>query len=495
MEVTFTQSKMPKAPKPEPTAAAAQPPKTPPTAEELAQRTKDLYAAMNWGDVPADPKGTVVDPGTGAPEPPAPGPEPQPGTLPAEPQPEPQPEPEPEPEPSPRELVRETAREVAREVTRALTEEPEPQPVPAPAFEFSAEDAETHRVLEYVGRNDASKAGMAAAFAEWCKRAYEYQTQWMEANPGKEFDSSATEHDEFYAQQPEIDPAWVDRERINMIADERAERKYQERMKPREEAEAREKAWQREAPGIANRLELKMHAMVTQAAPELAKLLTANGRPSITDATVAALEEADPIAKAILDKVTREDLEPMIMELEKASIPEIKHQLHPVVKQFIQNHEREMSKAPRSAQVRNGAQWITLGEYNSRLGEINGMKVSDAKKDQLTNELNRNYWALTVNDVSDLVVDFCAKKAQGLIQEQDALAQRKYNRSGVPTNRPAAAPAAQPQSRPAQPGRTVSNKPFSPSVGSQPMVTTTPGVVGSSAKSFGDTAVDVNFPK
>jgi hypothetical protein len=501
MEVTFSQAKAPEPPKPvnikppvvlEPPLEPQEPRETP-APEEIKEATKELYESMGWGKAPAN---ISVQPAKEPdPEPSAPAPE-----APAEPTP-PAPEPEPEPEaPTAQQIATETAREVGREIVKELRrDEPprQPTPPPAPSIDLSPEDSADLKVIRYLEREEpATYRGTSQKFLDYVKKHYDYQAEWLKANEGKEFDADDADHAKWYADnQPDIDPQAIEQGRIDMAADERFEKKYGAKLK---EQEAKE-AYQREAPNIAAKQTQKVHEMVTMADPELGKLVTGpNGQPLLTDETIKALETKDPIAYAIYDKIVREELDPMISELEKTAVTGMNYKFDPArnathgrIAQFISGYEKDMAKAPRSAQVLNGAQWIPLGEYNRRISEINQSAGSEHEAAGRIDELNRSYWAISIDMAEALITDYCAQKAKRLIAEEDARAKKKYGRTETPV---AAAPVAAP-ARPSALPPNPNGKPRSPAIGGQPQVTTAPKVGSAGAKSYGETAVDVNFSR
>lgn len=509
MEVSFTEAKIPPPPparsiKPAPEdatppagqpPAAAQPPASVPSPAELEKNAQDLYNVMGWGKASVQP--TAQSASQASTESPA---DATAAAAALETQP-PAGEPEAEPELTSREAIRETAREVGREVVRALSEpapEAETTSADQPWSELNESDAEDYRILSYIERSNPARAGIAKAFKDYCLAHYAYQTKWIEANAGKEFNPDDEEHTAFYNENaPDIDPKELEEAKVDM----RVEQKWEEKTRPEREAKRAKEAWERELPAICERIDAKVHAMVCQMSPELGKIVTGtDGKSNINETTLAQLEEVDPIAKKIGDDITNKELAPLLIELERIAIPELKHAfnpagnaLHAQIQGFIDAKDRDMANAPRSVQVRNGAQWIPVREYNQRIRAIDGSNISPQQRDVKRAELDRNYWCLTIDMAQDLIVDHYAKKAQRLIEEQDDLAKRKYVKAEKPPGQAAAQPSAQPGNQPQNGGRTASGKPSSPSLGGQPEVSTAGAGARSSAKSFGEQAAEVHF--
>jgi hypothetical protein len=503
MEVTFTETPKakkatPQAPQAAPAApaAAAEPQVIIPTQEELRERVLDTYTTMGWGDVPehAVPQVKEVAP---AGETPAAAPQAEPEAPPA---PE-EPQAEPEPELSPRELIEASADATARAVARAL-KPAEPQTTEPKRDDFQLEPDDQHdlQAIRYLEQGNPKKyAGLTDRYLAYVKAHYAYVDGWKEKNPDKEFDPQEEEHQQWYAaNMPEIDERMLEQAHTDMAV----EAKVQERLAPIEQERAqakKERALEEAGPRIIDQMDRKIYSMVEQADPELAKLLKGeNGVLLVRDAeALGKVDEANPIAKEILVDVVQNQLEPLLFELEKTTVPEYGYQLdpkknaaHEAIAKFVAQKERDLAAMPAAQRILNGKRWMSLSEYAEAKNDIQEDKaLSQSQKRAQVEALDRRVWTITADQVEDLMCDFYAKKAKSLIAKQEALAQRRFKVAPSNGAKPAAQPAAQPAARPAAAG----GKPRSPSLGGQAdVVSNTPGG-GAGSKTFGQEATDTMF--
>lgn len=478
-----------------------------PTPEELRQRTIDLYATMGWGKppepkaddtpTPQQPVSPAVSPEPGrAAEPPAPGTE-QSSQAP----PQPPAEPEPEPELSTAEIIARSARETAREVARAIRPN---EPAAAPTTEepkqpdLTADDAEDLKALQYLERTDPKRyAGASKKFLEYVQARYAYETKWAQENPDKQFNPDEEEHLTWATEnQPDIDVRELDNARLDMKVEERVEA----RLKPAQEREAAEKAFQRELPSIAQTVNRSIIKLVSAVDGNLGKIISdEKGAPKLTEESIALLDKTDPIASEVMNEIVAHQLEPLILELEKTQIPELHYRLEPQnnpvheqITRFVTQKEQEMSEAPAAAKELNGKQWVSLAEFAQRANAIQRARGSEADKRAAMERLNNEVWTLSVEDIQELLIDNCAKQARKIIEKRDGAAKKKYS-SGSPNGTPiSGTPPAKPQETP--PGPTPAGfkpKPPSLSGGAEVVTTRVPGTAPQ--KSFGETAADVMF--
>lgn len=476
-----------------------------PTPEEIKEQTKELFQSMGWGEPPED-KQTTSQPPAGAETPAAGGTvTPPAATPPAQGQPAAQQEPPPEEEHlSTTEIISRAAKETAREVAKVVRPPEAPQATEEPhEAELTREDQEDLRVLKYLAQSNPDFKGLDEKFRTYALERYAYEEKWLKDNPGKEFDPNDEEHKAWYDQhEPNIDIDALEAARIDM----KVEQKVQEAMAPKQQAEAADRAFQRELPRIGNQVTTLQHSLVNSINPELAKLITgADGKVALTDQTIAKLEETDPIAFEVMNAVSQNELEPVILELEKTTIPELNFRLNPdanplhrKIAAFVEAKEADMAKAPAEAQRLDGKQWVSYQEYSDRANAIRKMKVSAAEKQNLFAQLDREVWTLSVDMIEQLWADDCAKRAVKIIEKRDGAAKKKYAAGapsgGTPKTTTTPQPQPQPQNTPAGP-MPAGFKYKSPSLGGQSEAVTTAVPGTTTQKSFGQEAVDVSFSR
>lgn len=475
-------------------APAAATVEEPLTAEQLAANTKDMYKSMGWGEAPAE----VLEPTRPASMPAEPAAA-APAAAPAEPAapPAPEPEPEPEPEPSAAQLISQTARETAREVASALRP-PEPAPEPEPEFELSDQDRKDLPVLQYLERTNPKKyGGIVAATMKYFKEHYDYAQAWLEANPEKQYDPDEEEHAAWIAehQPPNISREELDEARVDM----RVEEKFNRDIKPRFDQQEADRAFQASLPTIGQHVDTAVRQMVRQVDPALADLLKdASGNERLTNETIAKIDEKDPIAKEIMDRIVANELEPMILELEKTMIPELnfkftpdRNPIHRQIADFVAQKEASMAKAPISVQMVDGKRWVSLDEYSRLVKNIQSGRGDNNYKNQAIADLDRTVWCLDSEMIKGLMVDHCAKKAQAAIAKQDALAQKKYGNARNGGQGATAGAAPHTAAAAAAPG----GKPKPPSSAGQSVSVTTQNPGAPASKSYGEAATDVMFSR
>jgi hypothetical protein len=386
-------------------------------------------------------------------------------------------------------------------VARVLKPETQaPATAAQPATDLTAEDQSDLNAIQYLERtNPREYHGRGQQFIDYCKARYAYESKWAQDNPDKELDANDEEHQRWYQEhQPDIDLKQLEDAHLDMKVDER----FEKRLKPKEDAEKAEKAFAREVPKIGAQVSQSIVHMIGAVNPELVKLVTdANGRPVLTEESINKVDEADPIAKEVMDDVVANHLEPMILELEKTQIPELKYRLNPQgnpiharIASFIENKERDMASAPADVRSQNGKEWVSLSEYARRANSINGSNLPPAEKQRELAQLDADAWTISVDMIEELITDDCAKLALKTIEKRDSTAKKKYTQ-GAPAATAAAQPAtAAASAAPAGP-MPAGYKYRSPSGGGQADVATAAVLDGNQRKSFGEVATDVNFSR
>jgi hypothetical protein len=501
VEVIFNQAKPPVPPKPnvEPEPDPANPVVVP-TSEEIEKNAKDLYSTLGWGEPPVTIKDTPAGEGT-AEVAPAGG---AAAAAPEAPKPEPEPELEPEPEPTTEDIITRTADRVGQSIARAMKPaEPTNQPVNKPDVELSPEDSEYLDVIRFLERKQPAKySGAAAKFLAYVKAHYAYQDAWAAANPGKEYDMNDSDHVQWYEQNsPDLDHNVLDRAKIDM----RVEKEVNDRLEPELKQKRVEAAIQRDVPKIAMKVTKRIHEFMGLVDPTLQALITDDkGNPLMTDASTKKIEEADPIAFEVCEELTRNSLEPLLLELGKTMVPELEHKIDPrtnlahrAIDVFRAEKEGQLKQMPSKDRQKNGRDWITISEYQQRENRINNSSKSDQEKNSELNDLAANYWCLDVDDLEGLIVDSTAKKAKAIIEKRNKTASKKYGKTEANTpseqnGRPTPAAAAAAVLAAPVPS-TSGRKPNAPSVAAQPASGASPDSRGPGVKTYEQEATEIMF--
>lgn len=421
-----------------------------PTAEELQERSRNVFKTMFNCEPPEDKKpepNAHPSPDPTLPKPPGPVEEPK-----VEPKAEEPPKPvEPAPPttpttPAPTPVTQPPAQPVAPAPVRIETPTEEPV-VTAPVDELGEDDRADYEALVFLEQQDPKKyAGKAAEFVDFTKKNYAYQDAWLDKNPGKDFNADDEEHAEWYAANQ---PKGIERKVIDEAKDDiRIERMVEKRMAPIREEHQQEKArkaFHENLPTIATVVTKNLTSLVELVNPELTQHLKDDkGKVSIGKDSAERIRQADPIAARELEAAAME-VEPMILELEKTAIPELnfvldpkRNPLHAQIHLHLIETEKAIKAKPAAEQVVEGRQFVTMAEYNAKVREIQRLPVK-AREAQLA-DYEATIWTAGIDDVEAQIVKTAAAKAKKIIDDIDSAAKRKYVKAD-PTAQPAA-PAA-----------------------------------------------------
>lgn len=461
-------------------------PPEPLTAEEqeLEDRKQGVLESMGW--IKPKPKAVVAEPPPAAP--PA-APAAQPPAPPAVP-PAPPAAPTETPEEREERIIGRTVQRTVEAVTPFIAKPQEPiaEPAKANAIELDPEDAKDLEAIAWLETQQPDKfGGKAKEYQDFYEKHYAYRAKWQKENPGKAYNSEDEDHAEFFnANMPEgAEPAVLDDARDNM----RVEKLVEQRLGPVLQQQAAEKALEQARPVIAKACKGAAVKLMEQVAPELAKIATKGGEADFSETTLKALEEADPVAYEVLNGMAGR-LNAVVVELEKTAVQGLNYRLDPniPVHAHILNEmaecEQILADAPAAAQMRDGKQFITIGEKRAIRAQIQQGGGTPAQKAAREQTLLGNRWSLSLDDVQEAIVDKMAKEAQRDLKRIDSLAEKKAKK-----NTPA--PVAQAKPQPATPPPTpapAAVRPRPPSTSSRSDAVPAPGAAGGPPKSFGETA-------
>jgi hypothetical protein len=246
-------------------------------------------------------------------------------------------------------------------------------------------------------------------------------------------------------------------------------------------------------PKIVENVKTRIIEGVTAVNPEVAKLLEGMNPLNLTKEEQEKLDEQDPITARVMGPMVRDEMIPMLIELEKSVAPGAEYSLdprnnpvHANIAKFVAKFETAMTA---SQEKRDGREFITIAELNDKQHEISHSKATPEAKQRKLNELNSRFWTASVDDIQKTIVEDVSKRAKAAVDELDGIFKRKYKPEAKKPAANAPAPAAPaPAATPAANG-----KPRPPSVASQATVVDTSRAGKSGEKSFGETAVEVHW--
>lgn len=355
----------------------------------------------------------------------------------------------------------------------------EPEPLAAPDFDLIAEDREDLAVHQYLARKDPKKHGKAPEqFLAFLKKNYAFQDDWMSKNPGQDFNAESPEYVEWLGQNPPpLDRDTIDKARTDMIIDQRVDERLAA-ITPELQKNKDEKIMRDQTPIISQNVNRQVYAMIDAVDPEFSKLCKdAAGNIDLGEASAARVDEADPIAHAVMMRISQTELSPLIIELEKLATPGLNYKLDPdksavhrTIKRYWDQAERDLAAAPEEQQLRDGRRYLTIKQKAAATQSImRGAGTSEEKEAKL-NELEQGTWVLTIDDLEEIITDDLAERAKREIAALDAPARKKYARQATtaengqpparrenPQPRPESTPAPAPQPQGNRPPPSMSS--------------------------------------
>lgn len=426
----------------------------PATDAELETRRKNIQASMGWLG-----KEQQIAPAAPAPAPAAPPvvvPPPAPPLAPA---------PAPAPAPTTEELITRTARATAIETARRVGSTMEAPPAGgAPVLdlnqeELSREDMRDYQILLKMEEIYPETRGIADKVKEFALSRYAYQGNWQEQNPGKEYDPKASEHEDFYKGEPEIDEEQFQDAKVALMVEEGVDR----RMAPIEKERKLEKTMAETRGVIAANVMARIQEFVTAVDPAMAALLLVDGKFSLAKELVAKVAEADPVFSAVMDERVK-PLYDMISELEKVAVSDgayvlmpQSNALHALISRHVRTFEENMLAQPADKQVRNGKQFMTHADFNARMATAGKNAKKQAELEQ--------FWTAECDDIEASIVSQFADGAKAEIEKIDRLGRARFKITEPAAPKPGAtlpttAPVLEPQPtniRPAPPSLGAGN--------------------------------------
>lgn len=336
---------------------------------------------------------------------------------------------------------------VVEAMAKNKTEAPAP---PAPDLTFlSPEDKNKLPALEQLEKMYPDKyKGLSKKFTDGIKAAADYEAEWTKANPGKEFDPEAEEHNEFYNRN---EVKWDEDDYVDARVELRNKKIGDEATKPLTEKlsklEADHKRQQLE-PVAQTAARETAKTMFTALGGEFANVI---GNNNAIDATVIKklTEDSPEIATAVFNSAN--DLEKLSAEAIRLDSGTVNYdpnnQLHSRLVTYATAQEQAMMSLPEADRLnKDGKKFVPSGEF---------VKMTQAQRSK--------HWTFTAADLNILLATDTVANLKKFITDHEAMIER------VLLKRNGGKPLPQAPNAPAKPAPKPANgdveKPLSPSGG------------------------------
>lgn len=340
-----------------------------------------------------------------------------------------------------------------------------------PPFEMVDDDVDDWNTIRFLQSAHPDKfAGKLAGYENYVKAYYAYEDKWRAEHPGESFNPQAEEHAQFFKDNPIV----VTDKELKQGRDEMIEeRVYQKRIKPAEDMQRRAQAIDAAMPEIMRNVGLATLRLVQTVDPEMAKIVTApDGSLTLADGRLQKCQEHDATVAHYVDTINKSEVYPMILALEMTTIPDAginfdsaKNPLHHRISMEIGELEAQTAKGTPESKVRDGKQFVTYHQFQSRIDAIKKQNGSDADKATAIEALENTLWRVGIDDIEGFIVNKYAAKAKKLIESERQRTGKQPNPSspiGQPATQPAPAPTPAPIAAPAN----GNGKPNPPTVAS-----------------------------
>lgn len=292
--------------------------------------------------------------------------------------------------------------------------------------------------------------GLSKKFTDSIKSAADYEAEWVKANPSKEFDPEAEEHNDFYNRN---EVKWDDDDYTDARVELRSKKIGEEATKPLTEKiskiEADERRRQIE-PTATNAARNTAKTMFDALGGEYVNVVANNG--AIDASVIKKLSEDSPeIANAVF--TSARDLEMLSAEnirLDSAVISyDQNNQLHSRLATYATNQEQAMMSLPEQDRLnKDGKSFMPSAQY---------VKLTQAQRSK--------HWTFTAADLNVLLAADTVVNLKEMMTNHEAMLTRELTKRNGGKPIPviaAAAPAAKPNPT-ARNGEV--EKPLSPSGG------------------------------
>lgn len=200
--------------------------------------------------------------------------------------------------PAPEPQIGEVVTRAATEAAVAAVKATQPKVEAAPEPELPRDIQRKLEVYKELEESDQKYKGLAKKVVEFSKKGgieEQYITEWKKANPGKQFDPEAEDHEEFYAKNaPDYDENDFEVAKEQII-ERRAVEKARKALEPELQKQRHREIEREVEPAIAQASYSVATSALGAISEDLVKVATEKGD--------AGLEEADPLALQIVSQV------------------------------------------------------------------------------------------------------------------------------------------------------------------------------------------------
>lgn len=316
---------------------------------------------------------------------------------------------------------------------------------PGVAEQLSDDDRRDYEVAQHLAAMDPRYADAPKIILEHVSRAEDYAARWEAANPGKEFDASDDEHDEFFStlQRPwtanDFNEAKID------LSAEKKLAKFKQEQEGSMQGLHRDQAHMELAPVVDRKFNEATTELAMSVGEDVHKLLTTAGWDG--------LHKSDPVMAQVLSATL--------------------DQLHPFVEAAIEiddPRQRVRIDTKSNPAHANWNQVVTVGESRLVGQQLEDGRMFARRADyvRMTPAQQQAHWYLTTDMIIKGALDYAGEQVKIVAQSQkDRLKSLGFVRQGPAAPAAGASPAPQGAANAhAPPPAPAAEKPVSPTVGS-----------------------------
>lgn len=335
-------------------------------------------------------------------------------------------------------------------------------PKPSPVDNLSDDDRRDYEVATHLASLDTRYADAPKIILDHVARAEDYAARWEAAHPGKEFNASDDEHDDFFSTLQRPWTANDFQEAKTDLAAEKKLKKFKDEQAGSLQGLHRDQAHMELAPAV----ERKFNETTT----ELAKAVGDDIHKILTTAGWDGLHKSDPVTAQVLGK-TLEQMHPFIEAAIEIDDP---RQRVPVDLRNNPAHQH-WNNVVSTGEARLTGQQLEDGRVFARRADY--VRMTPAQQ--------AAHWYLTTDMIIQGALEYAADQVKIVSQAQkDQLKSLGFVRqdpNGAASG--ATPPTPAPSAQPALPPAPAAEKPISPTVGSGAKIddTTVPPKTGEAA--------------
>ena len=328
--------------------------------------------------------------------------------------------------------------------------QPAPSQQPEPSTSLSDDDRKDYEVAQHLARLDPRYSDAPKIILDHVNRAEDYAARWEAANPGKEFNASDDEHDDFFStlQRPwtasDFNEAKID------LAAEKKLSKFKEEHQGTMQGLQADQARMEMAPSVDRKFNEATIDLAKSVGDDVHKILTTEGWDG--------LSKADPVTAQVM-ATTLDQMHPFIQAAIEIDDP--------------RQRVRVDTKNPAHAQWN---QVVSVGEARLAGQQLEDGRVFARRADfvRMTPAQQATHWYLTTDMIIEGALDYAKEQVKSVAKAQ----KERLEKMGFVRNPPTsgAPPTTQAQAAPTPtPAPSQVDKPVSPTVGSGAKIDDTGG--------------------